>query len=111
MNPFRTGKLVMYQVKYTRSWHGFEMIPFCILGILGVRVSPQYMSAFDTKLPQGLYGAFFIRFNMAIARWRKSYQLRFFPAIEVLLVAVITALINYPIIFMRYAKDISCYLV
>jgi len=36
MNPFRTGKLVMYQVKYTRSWHGFEMIPFCILGILGV---------------------------------------------------------------------------
>ncbi|KAF8415484.1 chloride channel [Tirmania nivea] len=84
MNPFRTGKLVMYQVKYTRSWHGFEMIPFCVLGILG-----------------GLYGAFFIRFNMAIARWRKSYQLRFFPVLETLLVAIITALINYPIIFMR----------
>lgn len=36
MNPFRTGKLVMYQVKYSRGWHGFELIPFCILGILGV---------------------------------------------------------------------------
>ena len=102
MNPFRTGKLVMYQVKYTRSWHGFEMIPFCILGILGV--SAIYMS-FDmvdnAKHTKGLYGAFFIRFNMAIAQWRKSYQLRFFPVLEALLVAVITALINYPIIFMR----------
>lgn len=37
MNPFRTGKLVLYQVKYTRGWHDFEMVPFCILGILGVR--------------------------------------------------------------------------
>lgn len=37
MNPFRTGKLVLYQVKYTRGWHDFEMVPFAILGVLGVR--------------------------------------------------------------------------
>ena len=38
---------------------------------------------------------------MAIAQWRKGYQLRFFPVLEVFLVAIITALINYPIVFMR----------
>lgn len=40
MNPFRTGKLVLYQVKYTRGWHDFEMVPFAVLGILGVCFSP-----------------------------------------------------------------------
>jgi chloride channel 3/4/5 len=37
LDPFRTGKLVLYQVVYTTGWHGFEMVPFAILGIFGVR--------------------------------------------------------------------------
>jgi chloride channel 3/4/5 len=36
LDPFRTGKLVLYQVVYTTGWHDFEMIPFAILGIFGV---------------------------------------------------------------------------
>lgn len=36
LNPFRSGKLVLYQVQYTHSWHGFEMVPFALLGIIGV---------------------------------------------------------------------------
>jgi H+/Cl- antiporter ClcA len=36
MNPFRTGKLVLYQVTYSSGWHGFEMAPFAILGVIGV---------------------------------------------------------------------------
>lgn len=35
-DPFRTGQLVMYQVKYSTGWHGFELIPFALLGIMGV---------------------------------------------------------------------------
>ena len=35
-DPFRSGKLVLYQVTYSTGWHGFEMIPFALLGILGV---------------------------------------------------------------------------
>jgi len=27
-NPFRTGKLVLYQVTYSSGWHGFEIVPF-----------------------------------------------------------------------------------
>src|SRR5579871_2865903 len=45
MNPFRTGKLVLYQVIFTRGWHDFELIPFCVLGIIGV----CFMSAIDHK--------------------------------------------------------------
>lgn len=41
LDPFRTGKLVLYQVVYTTGWHGFEMIPFAILGIFGVS-NPQH---------------------------------------------------------------------
>lgn len=36
LDPFRSGKLVLYQVTYSTGWYGFEMIPFAILGILGV---------------------------------------------------------------------------
>ena len=37
MNPFKTGKLVLFQVTYDRDWHFFEIIFFVILGIFGVR--------------------------------------------------------------------------
>lgn len=37
MNPFRTGKLVLFQVEYTRSWHYFEIFFYIIIGIVGVR--------------------------------------------------------------------------
>lgn len=40
MNPFRTGKLVLFQVTYNRDWHFFEIIFFVILGIFGVRMWP-----------------------------------------------------------------------
>ena len=43
-NPFRTGKLVLYQVTYHSGWHDFELVPFAFLGILG-----------------GLYGGLFIK--------------------------------------------------
>jgi H+/Cl- antiporter ClcA len=36
MNPFRTGKLVLFQVTYSRDWHFFEIIFFVVLGIFGV---------------------------------------------------------------------------
>ncbi|KAF7620546.1 putative voltage-gated chloride channel [Aspergillus flavus] len=83
LNPFRTGNIVLYEVTYTRGWHRFEMIPFVILGILG-----------------GLYGAFLIRLNMKIAQWRRSRSWSR-PIAEVVLVALLSALINYPNLFMR----------
>jgi len=37
MNPFRTGKLVLFQVSYDRDWHYFEMFFYSIIGVFGVR--------------------------------------------------------------------------
>ena len=55
MNPFRTGKLVLFQVTYDRAsirlhasfhllmsiqdWHAYELIFFVILGIFGVNLA------------------------------------------------------------------------
>ena len=36
MNPYRSGKLVLFQVTYDRDWHFFEIMFFVILGIFGV---------------------------------------------------------------------------
>ena len=83
-NPFRTGKLVLYQVTYTKGWHDFEIVPFAILGIIG-----------------GMYGGLFIRLNMKIAKWRKGSRWAAAPVLEVLAVTLCTALINFPNKFMR----------
>lgn len=36
MNPFRTGKLVMFQVSYDRDWHFFEYSFVLVIGLFGV---------------------------------------------------------------------------
>ena len=84
MNPFRTDQLVLYQVKYTTSYHAFELLPFALLGILG-----------------GVHGGLFIKLNVKIAAWRRNSQISQRPVLEVFIVALITALINFPDKFMR----------
>lgn len=84
LDPFRTGKLVLYQVTYSTGWHGFEIFPFAILGIFG-----------------GLYGGLFIMANMKVAAWKKSATWLPGPVIQVVAVALLTALINFPNLFMR----------
>ncbi|KAI1324888.1 chloride channel [Xylariaceae sp. FL0255] len=83
-DPFRTGNLVLYQVKFTTGWHGFELVPFAFLGILG-----------------GIYGGLFIKANMWVARRKKSATWLPGPLIQVAIVALLTALINYPNFYMR----------
>ncbi|KAF9871663.1 voltage gated chloride channel [Colletotrichum karsti] len=84
-DPFRTGQLVMYQVKYSTGWHGFELIPFALLGILG-----------------GIYGGLFVKANMAVARWKKNTPWLPGPISQVAIVAFLTALINYPNSYMKF---------
>ncbi|EME84703.1 uncharacterized protein MYCFIDRAFT_135140 [Pseudocercospora fijiensis CIRAD86] len=85
-DPFRTGQLVLYQVTYHSGWHAFELLPFAIIGIIG-----------------GLYGAMFIKLNMKVAEWRtsKSNPLLKKPVVEVIMVALVTALISFPVTFLR----------
>ncbi|PNY24691.1 Chloride channel protein [Tolypocladium capitatum] len=83
-DPFRSGKLVLYQTKYNSEWHGFEMIPYALLGVFG-----------------GVYGGLFIKANMAVARWKKAMPWLPGPIVQVLAVALLTALINYPNFYMK----------
>ncbi|KAK7424975.1 chloride channel [Neonectria magnoliae] len=83
-DPFRSGKLVMYQVQYSIAWHRFELMPYAILGIFG-----------------GIYGGLFIKANMAVARWKKANTWLPGPIAQVVAVALLTALINYPNFYMK----------
>nr|POF17097.1 h(+)/cl(-) exchange transporter 3 [Quercus suber] len=85
-DPFRTGKLVLYQVTYHSGWNAFELVPFALIGIVG-----------------GIYGAMFIKLNMRVASWRASARNPFLnrPVLEVAVVALVTALISFPITFLR----------
>ncbi|CAG8722026.1 5147_t:CDS:2, partial [Acaulospora colombiana] len=83
MNPFRTGKLVMFQVTYDREWHFFEILFFALLGVFG-----------------GLYGALVIKLNLKVQSYRKKY-LKDHWVTEVAVLAFLTALVGYFNIFMK----------
>lgn len=83
MNPFRTGQLVMFSVRYDRDWHFFEIVFYIILGIFG-----------------GLYGAFVIKWNLKAQAFRKKYLSKY-PIQEAVILAGATALVCYPNMFLR----------
>ncbi|KAH7339880.1 Cl-channel protein [Rhizoctonia solani] len=83
MNPFRTGKLVLFQVTYDRDWHFFEIIFFIIIGIFG-----------------GLYGVLVIKFNLQVAAFRKKHLVGY-GVEEAVFLATITAIVSYFNRFLR----------
>ncbi len=83
MNPFRTGQLVMFTVRYDRSWHFFELPFYILLGVFG-----------------GLYGAFVMKWHLRMQAFRKRY-LSQYPILETTVLAVATAILCYPNMFLR----------
>ncbi|KAI9327083.1 chloride channel [Obelidium mucronatum] len=83
MNPFRTGKLVWFEVKLSRRWHLFELPAFILLGCMG-----------------GLFGAFFIRMNTIVTLYRKKYW-NDKPILEVAIVALVTGLVGFAHVYLR----------
>ncbi|KAK9456004.1 chloride channel [Dipodascopsis uninucleata] len=83
MNPFRTGQLVMFQVRYDRDWHFFEILFYIILGIFG-----------------GTYGIIVSKWNLVVQGLRKKY-LGKYAVEETAVLAGITAIICYFNRFLR----------
>lgn len=83
MNPFWTGQLVMFEVRYDRSWHFFEIIFFIFIGIFG-----------------GLYGAFVMKWNLRAQAFRKKYLSKY-AILEATLLAAGTAILCFPNMFLR----------
>ncbi|RDW90539.1 chloride channel protein [Aspergillus mulundensis] len=79
LNPYGTGKIVLFQVRYLGDWEIFELAIFMLLGVLG-----------------GAAGALFIK---ASSIWAKSFRripaIKRWPLFEVVLVALITGLISF----------------
>ncbi|WVQ76251.1 hypothetical protein IAR50_005916 [Cryptococcus sp. DSM 104548] len=83
MDPFRTGKLVLFNVSYDRDWHYFEIPAFILIGIFG-----------------GLYGAFVIKFNLQMAAFRRKHLANHGVA-EAVVLATLTAIFGYLNMFLR----------
>ncbi|KAJ8591190.1 hypothetical protein M405DRAFT_735538 [Rhizopogon salebrosus TDB-379] len=85
LNPFGTGKLVLFQVTYDKDWHAYELIFFLLLGVLG-----------------GVYGAYFSKLNY---RWSRDVRggtwLKAHPIAEVILVTLATTVLCF---LNRYAS-------
>uniref|UniRef100_A0A8D3BV42 Chloride channel protein n=1 Tax=Scophthalmus maximus TaxID=52904 RepID=A0A8D3BV42_SCOMX len=79
INPFGNSRLVLFYVEFHAPWHLVELAPFILLGIFG-----------------GLWGALFIRANIAWCRRRKTTRLGHYAVTEVLVVAAVTALLAFP---------------
>uniref|UniRef100_A0A8C9Y086 Chloride channel protein n=1 Tax=Sander lucioperca TaxID=283035 RepID=A0A8C9Y086_SANLU len=79
INPFGNSRLVLFYVEFHAPWHMLELAPFILLGIFG-----------------GLWGALFIRANIAWCRRRKTTRLGHYPVMEVLVVTALTAVVAYP---------------
>lgn len=54
INPFGNSRLVLFYVEFHTPWHLVELLPFILLGIFG-----------------GLWGAMFIKANIAWCRIRE----------------------------------------
>ncbi|KAJ5986412.1 Cystathionine beta-synthase core [Penicillium sp. IBT 35674x] len=85
LNPYGTGKVVLFEVRYLTDWEFFELFIFIFLGILG-----------------GAAGALFIKASNLWARsFRRIPIIKRWPMLEVFLVAVVTGLISF---WNRYTK-------
>ncbi|KAI6131653.1 chloride channel [Pisolithus croceorrhizus] len=76
LDPFGTGKLVLFQVTYDKDWHAYDLIFFVMLGALG-----------------GVYGAYFSKLNYRWTRHvRNGTWIKDHSVVEVILVTLTTAL-------------------
>ncbi|KAL9101000.1 MAG: hypothetical protein Q9163_003685 [Psora crenata] len=85
LNPYGTGKIVIFEVRYYSDWRFFEMFVFILLGIMG-----------------GALGALFIK---ACRIWATTFRripiIKRWPVLEVFLVALVTGLVSF---WNRYTK-------
>ncbi|KZT42536.1 clc channel [Sistotremastrum suecicum HHB10207 ss-3] len=79
LDPFGTGKLVLFQVTYDKPWHAYELPLFLVLGVFG-----------------GVYGAYFSKLNFRWSKYvRNGTWLRTHPMMEVFLVTLVTTMFGF----------------
>ena len=52
LDPFGTGKIVLFQVTYDKDWHAYELFFFLLLGVFGVCPTATESLLNDPDKPQ-----------------------------------------------------------
>ncbi|KAI5294020.1 hypothetical protein KEM52_004842, partial [Ascosphaera acerosa] len=79
LNPYGTGKIVLFEVRYVSDWAVFELLIFMLIGVLG-----------------GAAGALFIKASRFWATtFRRLPRIRANPMLEVMLVALVTGVTSF----------------
>ncbi|KAH9944710.1 chloride channel [Amylocystis lapponica] len=79
LDPFGSGKLVLFQVNYDKDWHAYELVFFLLLGVFG-----------------GVWGAYFSKLNYQWTRHvRNGTWLKSHPVLEVSLVTLATSVLCF----------------
>ncbi len=79
LDPYGTGKIVIFEVRYLNDWRLFEMAAFVLLGVLG-----------------GAAGALFIKASRIWARsFRRLSLIKRWPLLEVFLVSLTTGVVCF----------------
>lgn len=79
LNPYGTGKIVIFEVRYLNDWRLFEIFAFILLGVMG-----------------GAAGALFIKASRIWATtFRRIPTIKKWPMLEVGLVALITGITSF----------------
>jgi chloride channel 3/4/5 len=89
LNPFGTGKLVLFATSYANEFEGWTLLLPLFLGISG-----------------GVFGAVFIKMNYIWSKWFRSFGIiKGHPVLEVAIVVVVTGLSQWPNVFTRVGGD------
>ena len=89
LNPTGTGKLVLFETNYGTTYRPIHYLFFVILGLAG-----------------GLFGGVFCKANFMWSKWFRKYPIiKNHPVLEVFLVVLVTALLQYPNPLTRDAGD------
>ncbi|KAL9934114.1 hypothetical protein V8E36_007196 [Tilletia maclaganii] len=79
IDPFGTGKIVLFQVTYDKEWAWEELPFFVLIGVFG-----------------GIYGAYFTKLNMWWARnVRAKTWMAKYPIAEVLLITFVSVVVSF----------------
>ncbi|CAI6251277.1 unnamed protein product [Periconia digitata] len=90
LNPTGTGKLVLFATNYGTDYEPVHYLVFILLGISG-----------------GIFGGLFCRLNFLWSRWFRSFPIiKQNPVLEVFMVVLATALLQFPNPLTREPGDI-----
>ncbi|KAL6708451.1 hypothetical protein ACN47E_002714 [Coniothyrium glycines] len=90
LNPTGTGKLVLFETNYGTQYEPIHYLVFVLLGVAG-----------------GIFGGLFCKFNFLWSKWFRSFSLiKKNPVLEVFLVVLATALLQFPNPLTREPGDI-----